>query len=170
MAIEIERKFLVRGPHPIDPSAKRLVQGYIAREDGRSVRVRFDGVAYTLTIKGPSQGMSRTEFEWPLSDADGESLLMDLCSVRIEKIRHKVPDGSLVWEIDVFAGDNAGLLVAEIEVPNEATPVPAAPWLGPEVTSDPRFFNAALLDSPFCSWGISYAELLEPNISASASR
>lgn len=160
MAIEIERKFLISGDFPHDPTAKSLVQAYIAREDGRTVRVRYDGTSYRLTIKGPSQGIGRHEFEFPLAEETGRTLLFDVCATRIEKTRHKIPQGDLVWEIDVFAGSNAGLLMAEIELPHADTPFEKPGWLGREVSHDPRFFNAALLDAPFSQWGVTYQALL----------
>lgn len=160
MGIEIERKFLVQGTFPPDPKAKTLVQGYIAREDGRTVRVRFNGSDYKLTIKGPSVGFARQEFEWTIAPEEGEQLLHSVCSTRIEKVRHKLAQGDLTWEIDVFSGDNAALIVAEIELPDTQTSFEIPPWLGREVTQDPRFFNAALLDAPFKDWGVSYEDLL----------
>ncbi|MEO0410231.1 MAG: CYTH domain-containing protein [Pseudomonadota bacterium] len=161
MGIEIERKFLVQGPFPADPDAKTLVQGYIAREDGCTVRVRYDGSGYKLTVKGPSVGIARQEFEWAIAAEDGEPLLHSVCKTRIEKVRHRLPQGDLSWEVDVFSGDNTGLIVAEIELPGPDTPFNTPSWLGREVTQDPRFFNAALLDAPFKGWGVTYEALLQ---------
>lgn len=160
MAIEIERKYLVKGSFPKDPAAREFLQAYIAREDGRTVRVRFDGVKYTLTIKGPSQGIRRSEFEFEIDKTAGHALLHEVCPARIEKVRHTVRQGSLTWEIDVFAGANNGLIVAEIELPSEETQFDLPQWVGPEVSDDPRFFNAKLMSAPFCDWGTSYKNLL----------
>jgi len=159
MALEIERKFLVTGAFPQDPAAQHLVQAYVAREDGRNVRVRFNGARYTLTIKGPTEGIARQEYEIDITEDIGKSLLFDLCPVRIDKMRHTIAQGSLNWEIDVFSGANAGLIIAEIELPSASSTFDVPSWLGPEVSEDQRFFNANLLDAPFCSWGLSYAQL-----------
>lgn len=161
MAIEIERKFLVSGAFPRDPHAQPLVQAYVAREDGRTVRVRYDGDRYKLTIKGPSEGIGRHEFEVTIDDEMGRALLLDICPIRIEKIRHKIPQGDLVWEVDVFSGANEGLVMAEIELPHAESQFAKPAWVGREVSADPRFFNAALLDAPFGRWGVTYAQLLQ---------
>ncbi|MEM7568591.1 MAG: CYTH domain-containing protein [Pseudomonadota bacterium] len=161
MALEIERKYLVAGPFPEDPSAKTLVQGYIAREDGRTVRVRFDGTSYKLTIKGKSEGIARHEFEWTLEEAEGQALLHGLCTIKIEKVRHKVPHAGFIWEVDVFSGDNAGLIVAEVELPSAEASFEIPSWAAREVSDDARFFNAALLDTPFVTWGVAYEDLLK---------
>lgn len=161
MALEIERKFLVSGAFPQDPDAKQLIQAYVAREDGRTVRVRYDGAVYRLTIKGPSSGIGRQEFEFDIDEDSGKSLLFDICPVRIEKVRHRIPQGDLTWEVDVFAGTNAGLIVAEIELPSADATFGKPTWIGREVSHDGRFFNAKLLDVPFARWNVSYAELLK---------
>lgn len=160
MGLEIERKFLVSGAFPQDGAARPLVQGYIAREGGRTVRVRYDGQDYKLTIKGATRGLARREFEWTIHAEEGEVLLNSLCDRRVEKVRHKIAQDDLTWEIDVFSGANDGLIVAEIELPAEDHPFDKPGWLGREVTRDQRFFNAALLDHPFCDWGVPYAQLL----------
>lgn len=160
MALEIERKFLVSGAFPVDPHAKQLIQAYIAREGGRTVRVRYDGTRYRLTVKGPSSGIGRQEFEFDIDDTSGKALLFDICPKRIEKVRHRVPQGNLTWEVDVFSGANAGLIVAEIELPSADAAFDQPAWIGRQVSHEKRFFNAALLDAPFCDWGISYADLL----------
>ena len=154
--IEIERKFLVR-----DNSYKgtatshiRMAQGYICRESGRTVRVRKAGDRGWLTIKGPSadNGLSRFEWETEISGADAERL-MKLCQAGIiEKIRHLVPYGDHIFEVDEFLGENLGLTVAEIELENESEPFSRPEWLGEEVTGDRRYYNSMLAAAPFSTW------------------
>ena len=154
MGREIERKFLVRSADwsREATSARPLRQGYLAIDDGNTVRVRTDGQRAWLTIKGRGEGITRPEFEYEIPVADAAALLA-LCRDRlVEKIRHLVPVGALCWEIDEFTGDNAGLVVAEIELPAEDTPVPQPAWLGEEVTADPRYLNANLAVHPFARW------------------
>ena len=154
MGREIERKFLVRSAdwHREATSARPLRQGYLAIDDGNTVRVRTDGQYAWLTIKGRGEGITRPEFEYEIPVADAAALLA-LCRGRlVEKTRHLIPAGALCWEIDEFAGDNAGLVVAEIELPDEDTPVPQPAWLGEEVTADPRYLNANLAVHPFARW------------------
>ena len=154
MGREIERKFLVRSADwsREATSARPLRQGYLAIDDGNTVRVRADGQRAWLTIKGRGEGITRPEFEYEIPVADAAALLA-LCRGRlVEKTRHLVPVGALCWEIDEFAGDNAGLVVAEIELPDEDTPVPHPAWLGEEVTADPRYLNANLAVHPFARW------------------
>jgi adenylate cyclase len=154
MGVEIERKFLVvddawRGSIE---SRRDYKQGYLAIDEGTTVRVRTDGGRAWLTIKGRGQGITRPEFEYKIPVAEAAKLLA-LCQGRlVEKARHLVPDGDLVWEIDEFSGSNAGLIVAEIELPNEAVSFPHPSWLGQEVTADPRYLNANLAVHPFGHW------------------
>jgi adenylate cyclase len=154
MGREIERKFLVRsaGWRQEATSTRPLRQGYLAIDDGNNVRVRTDGQRAWLTIKGRGEGITRPEFEYEIPVPDATELLA-LCRGRIvKKTRHLVPVGALSWEIDEFTGDNVGLVVAEIELPDEDTPVPQPVWLGEEVTADPRYLNANLAVHPFARW------------------
>lgn len=155
MAVEIERKFLVvssawRGEH----SARRHYrQGYLARADRASVRVRSDGERAWLNIKAAVAGASRAEFEYPLPLDDALFMLDELCSAGvIEKMRYWVPFAGHIWEVDVFEGDNAGLVVAEVELgaPDEAVTLP--PWVGEEVTDDIRYYNNYLALRPYGTW------------------
>ena len=153
MGIEIERKFLVQGEdwkHGHTPQL--LSQGYLNRDKQRTVRVRIAGDAAWLTIKGESQGATRAEFEYavPLDDA---RQLMALCDgPRVEKYRWRVAHGGLVWEVDEFLGDNAGLVVAEVELSSEEQAFDKPDWAGAEVTHDPRYFNSSLASRPYRSW------------------
>lgn len=155
MPTEIERKFLVEGDFSKQVvNSTRIVQGYISSQPGRTVRVRIRDKEGFLTIKGPSdeKGLSRYEFEQkiPLSDAEA---LMKLCEPGIiDKVRHLVPAGRHTWEIDVFHGDNEGLILAEIELLSEEDPFERPDWLGKEVSGDRRYYNSMLTRMPYVNW------------------
>lgn len=155
MGTEIERKFLVANDtwRATAVSAARLVQGYLTAEPGLTVRVRVADAAAWLTIKGATQGISRAEFEYPIPRTDADAMLatLALCPP-VEKIRHHVPHAGHVWEVDVFAGANAGLVLAEIELAAVDEPFARPPWLGEEVSGDPRYYNARLARQPFRDW------------------
>jgi adenylate cyclase len=154
MASEIERKFLVRSDaYRAQGTSERYRQGYLRSGGPATVRVRLAGEHGFLTIKGPTQGFTRSEFEYPIPRADAEALLDTLCDrPQIEKIRHRVPAGAHTWEVDEFLGDNAGLVVAEIELGAEDEPFARPEWLGDEVTADPRYRNSALAQRPYRTW------------------
>jgi CYTH domain-containing protein len=153
MGIEIERKFLVADRSILDGRiGVPYRQGYLSADPARTVRVRRAGDHAYLTIKGISQGASRAEFEYPIPVDDAEALLA-LCEGRIiDKVRYRVGHAGLTWEIDVFAGDNEGLVVAEVEIPDVETVVDIPTWAGDEVTHDPRYFNSSLVSRPFRDW------------------
>jgi adenylate cyclase len=154
MAREIERKFLVTGDAWKSGAAGvRFRQGYLSTEKARTVRVRTEGARGVLTIKGPTAGVSRLEFEYEIPQADADRLLDDLClRPLVEKVRYRVAAGRHVWEIDEFLGDNAGLVVAEIELGSADEPFERPAWLGREVSDDPRYFNANLVRAPYRTW------------------
>jgi len=151
---EIERKFLVVGDSWRGrATATAIRQGYLCSEKTRSVRVRIAGDRGTLTIKGSATGAARAEYEYEIPLADAEELLDRLCEQPlIEKTRYVVVDAGNVWEIDVFAGDNAGLIVAEVELEDEGQHVDLPAWIGEEITGDPRYLNANLFRHPFSRW------------------
>jgi adenylate cyclase len=153
MAIEIERKFLVQAP-PISSWGKgvSIKQGYLARGRGATARVRVFGHQGFLTIKGKTVGISRQEFEYEIPLADAEALLAICEGGLISKQRWHITVDQHVWEIDMFSGDNEGLIVAEIELndANESFSHPS--WLGEEVSHDPKYFNGALSRHPFKQW------------------
>ncbi len=155
MAVEIERKFLLAGEGWRGLAVGvRYRQGYVVSGQGRTVRVRTAGDQGYLTIKGPSQGSARAEFEYPIPLVDAVELLDTLCDrPLIDKTRYRIPVAGLVWEVDEFHGENAGLVLAEVELdhPDQAVELPA--WIGAEVTGDPRYYNSYLVRSPFSSWG-----------------
>lgn len=146
MGVEIERKFLVASEAWRDDvtSHNDIRQAYLAVSGNATVRVRIKDKAAFLTIKSASPAMRRDEFEYPIPLDDAEALLALRTGRLIEKRRHIVPQGALRFEIDVFAGDLAGLVIAEIELPDEATTFARPAWLGEEVTGDPRYANARL--------------------------
>lgn len=146
MAQEIERRFLVAGDawRAGATGARRFEQGYLAREDGVGVRIRVAGDAAWLTVKGPG-GLVRAEYEYAVPAADAREMLARLCAGRrLAKTRHTVPHGGLVWEVDVFDGPLAGLVIAEVELPDASATPDLPPWLGREVTGDAGYNNAAL--------------------------
>lgn len=156
MAVEIERKFLVA-----DVSARAAwraavgvayCQGYLNRDKTRTVRVRIAGDAAFLTIKGISVGATRAEFEYAIPLLDAQALLALCDGPLIEKTRYALVDQGTVWEVDDFAGDNAGLVVAEVELHSETQVFEKPDWLGDEVTHDARYFNSNLASHPFARW------------------
>jgi adenylate cyclase len=146
MAKEIERKFLVRGDgwQVQVTKATRLQQAYVASMDDRSVRVRLaNGTAATLTIKiGTS--LIRDEFEYAIPASDAEELMQAAVGLVIRKTRHLVPLGGHTWEVDVFEGAHAGLVVAEVELDEAGDTLELPDWLGEEVTGQFRYSNQAL--------------------------
>jgi adenylate cyclase len=155
MATEIERKFLVNGDSWRDAvlSQERIMQGYLANNQNATVRVRVKGEHAFLTIKGAAQGISRAEYEYPIPVSDAEAMLAELSvSSPIDKVRHRVRQGDQVWELDVFAGDNAGLVMAELELEHEDQPFDLPDWAGTEVSDDPRYYNVNLARHPYKHW------------------
>lgn len=164
MAIEIERKFLVRDDSWRQAADAGTVyrQGYLSRVPGQradadavrsSVRVRSDGARAFLNIKSATLGIRRQEYEYPIPVTDAAAMLADLCvGAVVEKTRYHVHVGPHVWEIDVFAGANAGLTVAEIELAREDEVFERPPWLGDEVSDDPRYYNVCLAERPYSTW------------------
>jgi adenylate cyclase len=151
---EIERKFLVdRTRWTPQGDGVHLVQGYLSSHPERVVRVRMAGDVATLTIKGKTQGISRAEYEYTIPVADAEQMLAELCErPLIDKHRYTEAVGGHTWEIDVFHGDNDGLVLAEVELASESQAVELPPWVTDEVSHDPRYFNANLLTAPFSTW------------------
>lgn len=156
MALEIERKFLVEGDYKsLSISHSRIMQGYICSgRGGRTVRVRLRDEKGYLTIKGPSRngGLSRYEFEKEITKDEALSL-MTLCEPGIiDKVRWLVPMGAHTYEVDEFFGDNAGLVVAEVELGSEEEAYERAPFLGQEVTGDRKYYNSSLRTYPYKDW------------------
>jgi adenylate cyclase len=154
MGKEIERKFLVLGADwKRGASGVAYRQGYLSTVKERTVRVRTVGEKGYLTIKGITIGLSRSEFEYEIPAAEANAMLNDLCErPLIEKTRYRVPHAGLTWEIDEFFGENAGLVVAEVEVKDELQKIALPPWAGKEVSGDPRYFNSNLIKNPYSQW------------------
>lgn len=154
MGTEIERKFLLRDESwKADAVGKLYRQGYLSAEVERNVRVRIIGDQGFLTVKGKASGITRLEFEYEVPLADAESMLDALClKPLIEKTRYIVEHRDMVWEIDEFAGDNAGLVVAEVELSEEDQEIEFPTWVGREVSDDPRYLNSNLVERPFNTW------------------
>lgn len=153
MGLEIERKYLVTGDAWRTSEGKIYRQGYLTTDPYRTVRVRIAGDQGQLTIKGASQGASRAEYEYEIPISDASEILDHLCQrPLIEKCRHRITYGGLVWEVDEFFGENAGLVVAEIELEQEDQPFDLPAWVGNEVTSDARYYNANLVTAPYSTW------------------
>lgn len=135
-------------------ASTRIVQGYLSSVPGRTVRVRIAGDRGFLTIKGAASasGLSRYEWERELPLAEAEALLV-LCEPGvIDKVRHLVAAGPHTFEVDEFFGENAGLVVAEIELDKENEVFERPPWLGTEVTGDRRYYNSSLVKHPYGGW------------------
>ena len=154
--VEIERKFLVNSNEYLKSFTKqnRIVQGYLSSDPKRTVRIRLKGQNGYLTIKGESNESGLTRFEWEkeISYGDAENLL-SLCEKGvIDKIRYEVIIGVHVYEVDVFAKENEGLVIAEIELSSEEETFEKPSWLGKEVTGDERYYNSYLSKTPFKNW------------------
>ena len=153
MGIEIERKYLVKaGFTPPATGGTPMVQGYLSASRELTVRIRKMGEKARLTLKGPTVGLSRKEFEYPVPPADAAELLEMVTHGKIEKTRYEIEFAEKLWEVDVFHGDNQGLVMAEIELSHEDEPFESPPWLGPEVSRTRGFTNSALATRPFNTW------------------
>jgi adenylate cyclase len=149
---EIERKFLVASEWQPRDAGTLYRQGYLSSHPERVVRVRIAGDNAMLTIKGITTGVTRLELEYPIPLADAAQLLAICEQPLIEKHRHLEHHAGKRWEIDVFLGANAGLVIAELELASEDEPFERPPWLGAEVSGDPRYYNNNLIATPFTTW------------------
>lgn len=154
MAVEIERRFLLANDTWRAHIRKSLLmrQGYLTVEKECTIRVRISGNDARLTIKGFISNVSRHEFEYPIPRADAESILANLCPFVLEKTRHFIDVDDVVFDIDEYGGENAPLIIAELELPAEDAPYPRPAWLGEEITADGRYTNAYLSRHPFSQW------------------
>lgn len=156
--IEIERKFLINSLDFVKEAHResRIVQGYLSSDKKRTVRVRIKGEKGYLTIKGIGNETGVSRFEWekeiPVNEAEQ---LLHLCEAgAIDKIRYEIKKGNHVFEVDVFSGENNGLIIAEIELNSEAETFEKPHWLGIEVTNDERYYNAYLSNNPYKNWNL----------------
>ncbi len=154
MPLEIERKFLVDPTKwaPTDGGI-RLVQAYLGVAPNPTVRIRIAGEKAFLTIKGRTEGISRAEFEYELPVDHANEMLKMAITSPVEKTRYKVMHDGFLWEVDVFSGKNAGLIMAEIELESENQEFPYPDWLLEEVSHDGRYYNSYLATCPFSEWG-----------------
>lgn len=154
MALELERKFLVVGDdwRALARASRTIRQGYLS-QGAISIRIRLtDDRAAVLTIKAADQGIARKEFEYDVPLADATELLSLCADGQVEKTRYEIPAGPVTWEIDEFAGRNAGLIIAEIELDHASQAFAMPNWLGREVTDEQRYYNASLSTKPFHDW------------------
>jgi adenylate cyclase len=155
MGIEIERKFLLLNDNWRSEVTKKvkIVQGYLANTELSSIRIRLHGEIANLNIKSMQLGVYRKEFEYPIPVAEAENMLKELC-IRplIDKTRYYIKQADHTWEIDVFEGENLGLVVAEIELSAIDEKFEHPPWLGKEVSDDERYYNVSLVTHPFRYW------------------
>lgn len=154
MALEVERKFLVKGDAWRALGEPVLIrQGYLSRVPERVVRVRVAGERAWLTVKGVSFGATRIEFEYPIPLKDATDMLDGFCERPIlEKQRTRIPLDGVVWEVDEFFGENSGLIVVEVELRDADQPISLPSWIDVEVTGDARYFNSNLLENPYSMW------------------
>ncbi|AKF24952.1 adenylate cyclase [Sulfurovum lithotrophicum] len=154
MPKEIERKFLVNPELlPVLENPHVIRQGYIPTQGTATVRIRISNNKAFLTLKGRATGLTRSEFEYPVPLEDAEKMLQELCvPPLIEKKRYLILYRGHTWELDLFEGDNAGLIVAEIELDDENEAFEKPPWVSQEVSFDPRYRNANLITHPYSRW------------------
>ena len=155
MGVEIERKLLVINEswREAASAGMRYRQGYLSTDPSNSVRVRVSGDKAWLTIKSATIGVTRHEYEYEIPAADGHEILDELCvKPLIEKTRFIVQHDGHAWEVDVFEGDNAGLVVAEIELGSADEEFTVPEWAGEDVSGDVRYYNQRLVEHPYSSW------------------
>jgi adenylate cyclase len=155
MAIEIERKFLIEKDlwYALKkPSGILIQQAYLVSEPEKVIRIRVTDASGYLTIKGPTVNATRSEYEFPIPKTEAIQILDQFTKVRIDKTRYNIEFEEKTWEVDEFWGDNEGLIIAEIELKSENEDFKKPAWIGEEVTSDPRYYNAYLSEHPYNTW------------------
>lgn len=154
MAKEIERKFLIDLEKiGLLVDGTLIKQGYITTANRAVVRARIAGNRAYLTLKGENRGVTRTEFEYEIPVDDAQEIIRELChGPVVEKTRYLVVNSGHTWEVDIFHGDNDGLVVAEIELGSETEQFELPFWVTKEVSSDVKYYNSSLLDNPFRNW------------------
>ena len=162
MGTEIERKYLVKQSEwrshkqqlqsQFPNIGKQYCQGYISTDNNVTVRIRTVGDIGYITLKSKTVGYTRSEFEYPIAVEEARQMLANLCiQPLIEKVRYKINYGSLIWEVDEFEGENKGLIIAEVELENEAQPIDLPHWIEREV-NDKKYFNSYLVRHPYRQW------------------
>jgi CYTH domain-containing protein len=153
MAVEIERRFLVESLPALDPGAGReITQGYLRADERASVRVRLADDEAWLTVKGALQGLSRSEFEYPVPAEDAREMLELAVGHTIRKRRFTLHEHGRLWELDVFDAPNDGLVIAEVELPSEEAELVLPSWVGREISGERRYLNANLSSRPYEHW------------------
>jgi adenylate cyclase len=155
MSFEIERKFLISTDawQSLVTSSTPIRQAYLASDAKTSIRIRIkDNASATLTIKSRPTAVRRLELEYKIPVLEAEALMALRTGGVVEKVRHVVPWHDLAWEIDVFSGDNAGLIIAEIELHHEEQHFELPNWIGQEVTGQSQYYNSSLVQQPFREW------------------
>ena len=153
MALEIERKFLVKEGTWRNEKGTKYRQGYLSSIKERTVRVRIIDKNGYLTIKGITTGATRVEYEYEIPAKEADAVLDELCEKPlIEKNRFRINYEGLIWEVDEFLGENQGLIIAELELESEDQHYIKPDWIGKEVTGDPKYFNSNLVQNPYKNW------------------
>lgn len=155
MAKEIERKFLINHEkwHILNKNEGVLFrQGYLLASPAKTIRVRIADEKGFLTIRGATEGITRSEFEYEIPRKEAEELLEQFADSEILKLRYFIIDKEYKWDVDVFLGENEGLILAEIELETEGEDIILPDWVEQEVSYDPRYFNANLIENPFKNW------------------
>lgn len=155
MGIEIERKFLVdhkQWQQLPKPAGIKMQQGYIVNEADRTIRLRVTDKEAYLTFKSGTAGISRTEYEYEIPVNDGIQLFTQFVKSGLAKTRYCIPYKNKLWEVDVFEGDNSGLVVAEIELEHEDEQFVHPPWVTVEVSGEEKYYNSSLSIHPFKNW------------------
>ena len=156
MGVEIERKFLVdheKWQQVVKPAGTHYRQGYLLDDDHRTIRIRVTDKQGYITFKGATTGITRKEYEYKIPVEDGNELLNGFAISEVEKIRYRIEFTGKLWEVDVFAGDNAGLIMAEIELQHETEEFEHPGWVTIEVSDDERYYNSNLAVNPYKKWG-----------------
>ncbi len=157
MGIEIERKYLVnkdKWKQVVKAEGNYYRQGYLLVELNKTIRVRLTDRGGFLTIKGLAVGASRSEFEYTIPKEDAETLLNSFCNTEIIKTRYKVLYHGKLWEVDEFAGDNEGLIIAEIELSNEQEIFDLPEWIDREATGEEKYYSSNLSVKPYKDWSL----------------
>lgn len=155
MGLEIERKFLVKKElwDKVEKGEGEVcLQTYLSTEPERTIRARVIGDRAYLTIKGKTNNLTRSEFEYEIPKSEGESIIKEFGQNPINKVRYKIKIKDHIWEVDEFFDDNAGLLVAEIELNSESETFEKPEWIGEEISHDARYYNVCLQENPFKNW------------------
>ena len=156
--IEIERKFLVHADLWLHSAERKsaeqclIMQGYVCSLPESTVRVRLRNEEAFLTIKGKTTGFSRSEYEYAIPPEDAKEILQSMCASTIEKVRFVFRYGEFIWEIDEFSGLQAPLIMAEVELPNEACTPSLPPFIMEEISHDLRYTNSRLSQHPYSQW------------------